>query len=256
MSLRFAANLSFMFTELPFEWRFKAAAEAGFTGVEFLFPYDHSPEEIARWLSEAGLTLALHNLPPGDWAAGARGLAALPDRQVEFRASVQTALRYAKATGVRQLHVMAGVAEGRAARETYLSNLAFAARSFAGHDLTALIEPINQGDMPGYHLSSFEEACAILSDIGSPNLRLQFDCYHAQIITGDALATLRTCLPHVAHIQIASVPDRHEPDHGTCDYGAIFALLEQAGYRGWIGCEYHPQGATLDGLDWFRSQSG
>ncbi|WP_108816635.1 2-oxo-tetronate isomerase [Loktanella sp. Alg231-35] len=253
MSLKFAANLSFMFTELPFHERFQAAANAGFRGVEFLFPYAYSPTEIAEFVQRAGLTLVLHNLPPGDWVAGDRGIAALVGRQQEFRASVETALSYADVTGLRQMHIMAGCVDDLdrdSAREIYLENLNHAARRFANAGLTALIEPINTTDMPGYFLNHPHEAHQLFSELGEPNLRLQFDCYHAQIMGGDAVGALEMHFPCISHIQIASVPDRHEPDHGDCDYAAVFSTLKKLSYTGWIGCEYHPAGRTEAGLAW------
>jgi len=253
MALNFAANLSFMFTELPFPKRFMSAAKAGFRGVEFLFPYQYSPTEISEFVQRAGVTLALHNLPPGDWRAGDRGLAALAGRQDEFRESVETALIYAQATGLKQMHVMAGCVgetERSDAEDVYLENLSHAATRFADAGITALIEPINANDMPGYFLSNTDTARCVIEQVGVHNLRLQFDCYHAQITNGDALGALKGSFPDIAHIQIASVPDRREPDHGDCDYTIIFSSLERLGYDRWIGCEYHPRGATEDGLSW------
>ncbi|WP_371810434.1 2-oxo-tetronate isomerase [Ruegeria sp. HKCCD8929] len=253
MSLKFAANLSFMFTELPFPERFQAAADAGFHGVEFLFPYEYTPAEIAEFVRQAGLSLVLHNLPPGDWRSGDRGLAALSGRQQEFRTSVETALSYCDVTGLRQMHIMAGCvndAERDGAKDTYLENLGHAARRFAEAGITALIEPINTIDMPGYFLNHPHEAHQIITELGEPNLRLQFDCYHAQIMGGDAISALKVNFPCISHIQIASVPDRHEPDHGECDYSVVFGVLEELGYSGWVGCEYRPAGRTEDGLAW------
>mgnify|MGYP001098257417 CR=1 FL=1 len=255
MDLNFAANLSFLFTELPFPERFGAAARAGFRGVEFLFPYDYAPEDIASMVQNAGVTLALYNLPPGDWAAGERGMAAIPGRQDAFKASVETALRYGAATGVTQMHIMAGCvrdADRAAAEEVYLENLSHAARRFGDAGVVALIEPINTTDMPGYFLNTPSEACRLIDAVGAPNLRLQFDCYHAQIMCGDALTALDNSYEKISHIQIASVPDRHEPDHGTCNYNAVFARLNALDYAGWIGCEYRPMGQTNAGLAWFK----
>ena len=254
MPLNLAANLSFMFTELPFEQRFDAAAKAGFRGVEFLFPYAYAPEDIAKFIKDAGVTLALHNLPPGDWEAGERGLAGVLGRQSDFRASLDTALLYCAATGLKQLHIMAGCTsqtDRAKAWDLYLENLSIAAKLFAPEGITALIEPINSKDMPGYLLNHVSDAQSAIRAVNAPNLKLQFDCYHAQIMGGDALGSLKSSFADIAHIQIASVPDRHEPDHGDCNYSAIFAALETRGYQGWIGCEYHPEGATLEGLDWF-----
>ena len=257
MALNFAANISFLFAELPFPKRFLAAANAGFTGVEFLFPYEYSPTEIAELVQRSGVTLALHNLPPGDWGAGERGLAAIAGRQDEFKQSVETALVYAQATGLKQMHVMAGCvgeAERTDATDVYLENLSHATKRFADAGISALIEPINSTDMPGYFLTNTDAARSVIEQVGARNLRIQFDCYHAQIMSGDALGTLGESFSEIAHIQIASVPDRREPDHGDCDYTAIFTSLDCLGYDGWIGCEYHPLTTTEDGLGWRPQQ--
>lgn len=256
MPLKFAANLTFMFTELPFPARFAAAAKAGFDGVEFLFPYGYPTTEIAALVKDAGVTLVLHNAPPGNWDVGDRGIAAVPGRQLEFRASIETALRYADATGLSQIHIMAGRVDNccRAdAEAVYVENLGYAAARFAEAGITVLIEPINNIDMPGYFLNYAHEAQRIIKRVDAPNLRLQFDCYHSQIMDGEALLTLRANFDQIAHIQIASIPDRQEPDQGNCNYATIFAELEQLNYSGWIGCEYHPRGRTVDGLSWLPS---
>jgi hydroxypyruvate isomerase len=251
---RFAANLTMMFNEVPFPQRFAAAARAGFRAVEFLFPYDYAPADVAGWLREAGLESALFNLPPGDWAAGERGLAALPGREAEFRAGVARALEYAIAMGTPRLHAMAGpVPEGvgrGACRETYLENLRHAARELARHGRTLLIEPINGRDMPGYFLQTQAEAHAIREAVAEPNLKVQMDFYHAQIVEGDLTTTFRKHFEDIGHVQIASVPERHEPDDGEVNYPYLFRLLDQLGYAGWVGCEYRPHGRTEDGLGW------
>lgn len=249
---RFAANLTMMFTEVPFPERFARAARAGFKAVEFLFPYDHLPEEVAAWLRHNGLANALFNLPPGDWAAGERGLAALPGREAEFRESVATALRYALACGTPCLHAMAGLVSAGANRETYVANLRHAARELAKHGRTLLIEPLNPRDMPGYLLATQADAHAIREEVGEPNLKVQMDFYHAQIVEGDLAATFRKYAPHVGHVQIAGVPDRHEPDDGEVNYPYLFRLLDDLGYAGWVGCEYRPRGRTEDGLGWLK----
>ncbi len=256
MSLNFAANLSFLFTDLPFEDRFQAAADAGFRGLEFLFPYDHTPETIAQLVSDANLTLALHNLSPGDWDAGERGLAGVHGRQDDFKASIEQALRYCEVTGLKQLHIMAGTVPDKdraGAWGLYLANLSLATHRLAQVGVTALIEPINATDMPGYLLNTVDDALTAIAAVNAPNLKLQFDCYHAQITGGNALRQLKDSYPHIAHIQIASTPDRAEPDHGTCDYKAIFKTLETKKYQGWIGCEYRPKGQTRDGLGWLAN---
>ncbi len=250
---RFAANLSMMFTEHDFLDRFGAAAAAGFRGVEYLFPYDFTPEEIAQQLNAHGLTQALFNAPPGDWAAGARGLAACPGQEAAFRDSIGLALSYADVIGPDFIHVMAGLAEGAEARATYVANLRWAAAE-AG-DRVLLIEPINSRDMPGYFLSTSAQALAIIEDVGAPNLRLQFDLYHAQIMEGDLTMRLAQVFDSIGHIQIAGVPERHEPDQGEVNFAHMFDELDRLGYAGWVGCEYRPAGRTEDGLGWFRALS-
>lgn len=254
---KFAANLTMMFNEVPFPQRFAAAARAGFRAVEFLFPYDYPPAEVAGWLREAGLESVLFNLPPGDWGAGERGLAALPGRESEFRAGVARALEYAQALGTPRLHAMAGlVPEGvsrAACLETYIENLRHVARELARHGRTLLIEPINGRDMPGYFLQTQAEAHAIREAVAEPNLKVQMDFYHAQIVEGDLATTFRKYFDGIGHVQIASVPERHEPDDGEVNYPYLFGLLDRLGYAGWVGCEYRPRGRTEDGLGWLRA---
>lgn len=252
---RFAANLSLMFTELPFLDRFEAAANSGFDAVEFLFPYDHPPEALAQRLARFGLTTALFNLPPGDWAAGDRGLAALPDRFGELRAGVDHALRYAEATGARRLHLMAGLADWRdpGARASYLRSLEWCAERLARERLDLLIEPINPRSMPGYFLNDVDAAGGLLTDLAIPNLKLQFDIFHCQILHGDVTMRLRRLMPIIGHVQIASVPDRHEPGSGELDDAYLFGELDRLGYDGFVGCEYNPRAGTLDGLAWRES---
>jgi len=253
---KFAANLTMMFNEVPFPQRFAAAAKAGFAAVEFLFPYDYPPAEVARWLQEAGLKNALFNMPPGDWAAGERGVASLPGREEEFRAGVARAVEYARALGTPSIHAMAGLlpsgADRKHHREVFVANLRHAAKALAGEGLTLLIEPINSRDIPGYFLNTQAEAHAIREEVDQPNLKVQMDFYHAQIVEGDLSVTLRKHIAHVGHVQIASVPDRHEPDEGEIDYRHIFRLLDELGYPGWVGCEYRPRGRTEDGLGWLK----
>ena len=253
---KFAANLTMMFNEVPFPQRFAAAAKAGFAAVEFLFPYDYPPAEVARWLQEAGLKNALFNMPPGDWAAGERGVASLPGREEEFRAGVARAIEYARALGTPSIHAMAGLlpsgADRKRHREVFVANLRHAAEALAGEGRTLLVEPINSRDIPGYFLNTQAEAHAIREEVDQPNLKVQMDCYHAQIVEGNLSVTLRKHIAHVGHVQIASVPDRHEPDEGEIDYRHIFRLLDELGYPGWVGCEYRPRGRTEDGLGWLK----
>ncbi|MCE8033614.1 hydroxypyruvate isomerase family protein [Billgrantia tianxiuensis] len=257
--IRLAANLSMLFTEHDFLDRFQAAADAGFRGVEYLFPYAHAPEALASALRESGVEQVLFNMPPGDWQAGERGLASLPGREAEFRDGVIEALRYAEALGCPRLHAMAGrLPESAdsdtlaAHRATYVENLRFAAAEAARLGREVLIEPINTRDMPGYFLSRQDQAMAVLEEVGADNLRLQFDFYHCQIMEGDLIRHLERQFSAIAHVQIAGVPERHEPNVGEVHYPAIFAQLERLGYAGWVGCEYRPAAGTREGLSWGR----
>ncbi|MBV9861216.1 MAG: hydroxypyruvate isomerase family protein [Alphaproteobacteria bacterium] len=253
---RFAANLSMMFTEVGFLDRFEAAARTGFKGVEFLFPYDHPPEAIAERLQRNKLTLALFNMPPGDWGAGERGMAALPGREQQFRDGLGEAIRYAKATGCKTVHAMAGLwPQGRDKAEgdsVYVENLRWAADRLAPEGLTAIIEPINTRDIPGYFLNTTGQAMRIIEQVGRPNLRLQLDLYHVQIMEGDLAPKIRALAGQYPHVQIAGTPGRHEPDIGEVNYAFLFDLFDELGYGGWIGCEYRPKGETLAGLGWAR----
>jgi hydroxypyruvate isomerase len=250
---RFAANLSMMFTEWPFLDRFQAAADAGFAAVEFLFPYEHAPEAIATRLARHGLTQALFNLPPGDWQKGDRGLAALPARAAEFRESVATALTYAEATGVSRLHLMAGLADRHQpeAVAAYRTAVRFAAETLATAGLDLVIEPINARNMPGYFLNDFAFAAELIDALALPNLKLQFDIYHRQIMHGDVAKALEALMPITGHVQIASVPSRHEPDGEELNFPFLFQTLDRLGYAGYVGCEYVPRGETRAGLGWF-----
>ena len=251
---KFAANLSFLFNEVPFMARFAAAAAAGFRGVEYLFPYEEDKQVIAQALRENGLENVLFNLPPGDWAAGERGLGALPGREQEFQAGVALALDYAMAAGTKHLHALAGIVPADAdrdrCRQTFAANLRYACEQLAPHGITLLIEPINTRDMPGYFLNYQKDAHALLAEVGAPNLKVQMDFYHAQIMEGDIISTFRRYQSDVGHVQIASVPERHEPDLGELNYPWLFAMMDDAGYDGWVGCEYRPRAATTDGLAW------
>lgn len=253
---RLAANLTMLFTELPFLDRFRAAAEVGFRGVEFLFPYEFEPGEIARARKFAGVEVVLFNLPPGDWAAGERGLACLPGRDAEFADSVERALDYAKALDCPTLHVMAGIPpaglERAEAQALYVERLRLATRRAADAGRRVVIEPLNSRDMPGYLLRTSDEAAAVIEAVGAPNLGLQFDLYHAQIMESDLTMRLRGLAGVIGHVQIAGVPDRHEPDSGECDPHHLLRELDATGYAGWIGCEYRPRAGTLEGLGWAR----
>jgi hydroxypyruvate isomerase len=253
---KFAANLSFIFQEVGFLDRFAAAAACGFKGVEYLSPYDHPPEVIAEQLNRHGLEQALFNMPPGDWAAGERGIGALPGREQEFREGVETALVYAKGTKCRILHAMAGLwpqARDRAeAERVYIANLRLAADRLAGEGLTLVIEPINNRDIPGYFLNTTTQAMSIIERVGRSNLKLQLDLYHVQIMEGDLAHRIRALAGHYPHVQIAGNPGRHEPDVGEINYPFLFDLLDELGYAGWIGCEYRPKGETKAGLGWAK----
>ncbi|PSJ44354.1 hydroxypyruvate isomerase [Zobellella endophytica] len=252
---RFAANLSMMFTEVPFMARFKAARAAGFRAVEYLFPYAEDKDAIAAELKARGLTQALFNMPPGDWEAGERGLASLPGRETEFHAGVATALAYAEALGCTQLHAMAGLCQPGVSRErqqaTYVANIQYAADQAAQKGILVLIEPINSRDMPGYFLSTQVQAEALLEVIDRPNVKIQLDLYHCQIMEGDLTRTIDRLWGKFSHIQVASVPERHEPDQGEVNYPWLFDYLDAKGYNGFLGCEYRPRGNTEAGLGWF-----
>lgn len=250
----FAANLSMLFTELPFMDRFAAAAQAEFTAVEFLFPYDFEVVEIRERLDANRLKLVLHNLPAGNWDEGERGIACLPDRVQEFRAGVATAIRYATSLGVPQLNVLAGKApvgvEGDVLRQTLVGNLRYAAAELDSVGLKMLIEPINTYDIPGFYLNRTQQALDILDEVGAGNAFVQYDIYHAQRMEGELGATLKKHLARIGHIQLADNPGRHEPGTGEINYGWLFRRLDAIGYTGWIGCEYKPASTTQAGLGW------
>lgn len=243
-----------MFTERPFLDRFQAAADAGFMAVEYLFPYDHPAEVIAEKLADAGLRQALFNIPPGDWSAGDRGLASLPQRKDEFSTALATAISYAKVIRTPLLHMMAGNAASSdpGAIACYRENLKSAAEATAEAGVGLVIEPINTRDMPAYFLNDFEQALQFIAETGHPNLRLQFDIYHRQILHGDVITALRRMAPVIGHVQIAAVPTRNEPTTGELNDRLILAELDAIGYQGYVGCEYRPAGKTEDGLAWLN----
>ena len=247
---KFAANLSMMFNELPFLDRFEAAATAGFKAVEFLFPYEYPAAELRSRIEGNGLGLVLFNLPPGDFAKDERGLAALPGREREFDAALGRALDYADALDCPRLHAMAGLIHHGASRPVYVSNLRRAARQAAGAGIEILIEPINTRDIPGYFINRLADARAVIYEVGEPNLALQFDLYHRQIVEGDVATAIREYTALTRHYQLASPPDRGEPDRGELNYPYLFELIDATGYDGWIGCEYRPRSGTVDGLKW------
>lgn len=251
---RFAANLSTLFTERPFLDRFEAAARAGFRAVECQFPYEHPAAEIRARLDAHGLEMVLHNLPPGDWSAGERGLAALPGREREFRAAVVQGLAHARVLGVPRLNALCGLTPSGVADTglfaTAVANLRHAADACADAGLELLVEPINEHDMPGVWLRRTAQALALIDAVERPNLRLQLDLYHAQRTGGDLAATLEQLLPRIGHVQIADVPGRHEPGTGELNWRFLFDHLDRIGYRGHVGCEYRPATTTEAGLGW------
>jgi hydroxypyruvate isomerase len=254
--LRFSANLGMLFGEVAFLERFARARGAGFDGIEFPFPYDHPKQAIAERLEAHRLALVLHNLPPGDWANGERGIACQPDRRAEFRDGVGLGLEYAQALGCRRLNCLAGTAHGLShavALETLVDNLRFAAAELAKAGVELLIEPINTRDMPGFFLNTSARALAVIEAVAAPNLWLQYDVYHMQVMQGDLARDLERCMPKVAHVQIADNPGRHEPGTGEIHYPFVFAWLERLGYAGWVGCEYHPETTTEAGLGWLAA---
>jgi hydroxypyruvate isomerase len=250
---RFAANLSMMFNEWEFLDRFAAAADAGFDAVEFLFPYEHSAEAIGRRLRENGLTQALFNLQPGDWAGGERGIASISGREKEFREGVERAKEYVEATGVKRVHMMSGHNDPAdpVANATYRANLRHAAEALGPMGVQILLEPINGRDMPGYFMNDFNRAEAIIREIASPHVALQFDMYHRQILHGDVTMGFRAQFPLIAHVQIASVPSRNEPSGEELNYSFLYEEMDRLGYAGFVGCEYRPRAGTVEGLSWF-----
>ncbi|NRB00055.1 MAG: TIM barrel protein [Rhodobacteraceae bacterium] len=249
MVSRIAANLNFLFTDVPLLDRIGAAANAGFDGVEILFPYDTDPSAIRRACDTAGVALVLFNGPVPDWENGGRGLAALPAAEDEFREGLTRAFDFASTAGAPAMHLMSGNATGDAARKTLIANLRYAAE-IAPPGLTLTIEPINSHDMPGYFLNDFDLACDILDQVNAPNVALQFDAYHAQRITGDTLAAWERYGSRAAHIQVADYPGRHEPGTGNIPYNALFSRITAVGYDGAISGEYHPRNTSAQSVSW------
>ena len=251
---RFAANLTMMFNEVDFLDRFSAAASAGFAGVEYLFPYDYPADQLTDALSSNGLTQVLHNLPAGDWDAGDRGIACDPSRVAEFRDGVGVAIEYATALGCPQVNCLAGIVprsvSAQTARDTFIENLKFAAPALEAAGIGLLIEPINTIDIPGFLLNRTHEARSIISEVASPNLRIQHDIYHMQIMEGDLARTIEANLDAIGHMQLADNPGRHEPGTGEINYPFLFDFIDGLGYDGWIGCEYVPKTTTQAGLGW------
>jgi hydroxypyruvate isomerase len=251
--LRFCANLTFLFTELPFLDRFEAAAKAGFKAIEAGNPYEASAADVASRLRTHGLAPALFNTPAGNASAGERGRSALAGRESDFEADLALALSYAEATGCKLLHVMAGLVHQGARRETFVANLRKAARTAAKSGVDLVIEPINRRDIPGYFLNKLAEARAIIYEVGEPNLGLQFDLYHRQVEDGDVAVALKEYAAITRHYQIANPPDRGEPDAGDLNYAWLLKEIDASGYTGYVGCEYRPRRGTVEGLGWAKA---
>jgi len=254
---RFAANLTMLFTELPFLDRFEAAAKAGFKAVEFLFPYPYPATELRKRLQVQDLQLVLHNLPAGDWDAGDRGVACDPSRVGEFREGVARGIEYGTALGVPHLNCLAGKApagvDAAVLRSTFVANLRHAAAELKKAGLNLLIEPINRFDIPGFYLNTTAQALSILDEVGADNAYLQYDIYHAQRMEGELAHTMSQQLARIGHIQLADNPGRNEPGTGEINYAFLFAHIDRIGYKGWIGCEYKPAARTEDGLGWMQA---
>jgi len=257
---KFAANLTMLFNEADFLDRFKAAADAGFEGVEYLFPYGYPKEQLAERLQKHRLVQILHNLPAGDWGKGERGIACLPDRIGEFQDGVGRAVEYASALGCTRVNCLAGIAPQGVApervRETFVANLKFAAGQLGQAGIRLLIEPINTFDIPGFFLSRTQQALDIIAAVGSTNLFVQYDIYHMQRMEGELANTIRQNLERIAHLQLADNPGRNEPGTGEINYAFLFAFIDKLGYDGWIGCEYKPAATTLEGLAWIKPYLG
>ncbi len=253
---RFAANLSMMFTDVPFLDRFGAAADGGFKAVEFLFPYEYSPEALESYSKAASIEIVLFNMPAGNWSAGERGITCIPGCEKEFRESVEKALTYATHLGTPRLHAMAGVAplgsDPAACRGTLIENLKYAAERLAARDITLLLEAINTRDIPGFFVSTQVDSHSICEAVGAPNLKMQMDLYHMQVMEGDLATKIKHYASRCGHVQIAGCPQRNEPDTGEVRYEYLFRLLDEVGYQGWVGCEYRPAGKTSEGLGWLK----
>ena len=254
---QFAANLTMLFNEVPFMERFEKAANSGFQAVEFLFPYAFPADGIKQKLEQFKLKLVLHNLPAGDWDAGERGIACLPDRVVEFRDGVAKAIEYAKVLDVKQINCLAGKiptgADSDLLKKTFISNLTYAAAALKNAGIKLLIEPINTFDIPGFYLSKTQQALDILNEVGSDNLFIQYDIYHAQRMEGELCKTIEANFSKIAHIQLADNPGRNEPGTGEINYPHLFQFIDSIGYQGWIGCEYKPASNTEAGLGWIKN---
>jgi len=253
---KLAANLSMLFTERPFLERFAAAASAGFRAVEYQYPYDHAPEDVAASARAAGVEVVLHNMPRGDSARGEHGTACLPGREQRFRDDLERAIQYARAAGCRQLHCMAGVLPRDADRASYhaayLANLRHAAARLRAEGMRVLIEPLSERTVAGCFLNSSAQAARVVDEVGADNVLIQYDLFHMQVMEGNLSSTIERLLPKIGHMQVADVPGRHEPGTGELNFGFLLARIDALGYTGWIGCEYNPQGDTVEGLRWAK----
>ena len=253
---RFSANLTMLFTDADFMDRFERAFASGFKGVEYLFPYGWKKEQLAEKLETYSLEQVLHNLPAGNWEAGERGIACLPGREGEFQESVGKAIEFAKALKCPRLNCLVGkIPQGiplEKVRQTLVNNLRFAAAALEKEGIRLLIEPLNDQDIPGFYLVHTREALQLMQEVKHPNLWLQYDIYHMQMMEGNLTKTILNNLSRIAHIQLADNPGRHEPGTGEINFANLFRFMDQAGYEGWIGCEYTPLGKTEDSLEWIR----
>jgi hydroxypyruvate isomerase len=255
---KFCANLTMLYNELDFLDRFEAAAGAGFKGVEYLFPYAYPAAQLRERLEKHKLSQVLHNLPAGDWAKGERGIACHPDRVGEFQDGVGKAIEYAAALGCKQVNCLAGIAPRGASdeklRATFVANLRFAAPKLAAAGIRLLMEPINTRDIPGFYLTRTKQAVGLIEEVGSPNLWVQYDIYHMQIMEGDLARGMQENLARIAHLQLADNPGRNEPGTGEINYPFLFDWIDRIGYQGWIGCEYKPKTTTVEGLGWLKGR--
>ena len=253
---KFAANLSMLFTEVDFLERFDAAAQAGFSGVEYLFPYAFDAEQIKQKLEQNNLTQVLFDLPAGDWDAGDRGIACDPSRIEEFQSGVALAIQYAKVLGNTQVNCLAGITPAGVSQQdahaAFVINLRYAAQALQEAGLRLVIEAINTRDIPGFFLNTTEQAKAVIKEVGSDNLFIQYDIYHMQIMEGDLAPTMSANIGQIAHVQLADNPGRHEPGTGEINYPFVLKHLDELGYQGWVGCEYKPKTTTTEGLDWLN----
>jgi hydroxypyruvate isomerase len=253
---KFDANLTMLFNEVDFLDRFQAARQAGFTGVEYLFPYAHRQQDLVERLQANGLTQVLHNLPAGDWSKGERGIACLPDRVGEFQDGVGTAIQYAQALQCAQLNCLVGITpkgiDPAKVRDTLIGNLRFAAAELKSAGIRLLLEPCNTRDLPGFYLNRSQQAIEIIDAVGSDNLYLQYDIYHMQVMEGNLAPTIERHLDRIAHLQLADNPGRNEPGTGEINFAFLFEFIDQLGYSGWIGCEYKPAKSTVQGLGWIK----